>query len=79
MCLYRAVAGNSCSKSIVRVLDSDQADSVMRSLRLESFLILIHTLPLLLQIVQRYDIVLIQELRDSSATVIQSFLEVVNE
>ena len=64
-------------KLIVRVLDSDQADSAILRLKLESFFILIHSF--LLQIVQRYDIVLIQELRDSSATVIQSFLEVVNE
>ena len=75
------MAGNSYTqvipKLIVRVLDSDQADSAILRLKLESFFILIHSF--LLQIVQRYDIVLIQELRDSSATVIQSFLEVVNE
>ena len=62
-------------KLIVRVLDSDQADSAI--LRWNLYFILIHSF--LLQIVQRYDIVLIQELRDSSATVIHSFLEVVNE
>ena len=62
-------------KLIVRVLDSDQADSAI--LRWNLYFVLIHSF--LLQIVQRYDIVLIQELRDSSATVIHSFLEVVNE
>ena len=62
-------------KLIVRVLDSDQADSAI--LRWNLYFVLIHSF--LLQIVQRYDIVLIQELRDSSATVIHSFLDVVNE
>ncbi len=53
--------------------------SILSKVHVHSSLLHTHMLCTPLQIVRRYDVVLIQEIRDASQTVIASFLEVVNK